>query len=881
MATYTGASRDGVVGRLALVIMVVIGAAALVSILVVPGAVALDRLVGTVESTLLDVPPLPEDDITLLPENSIVLAEDGSELAELHAEENRVMISLDDVPEVTQRAVLATEDADFFRHQGVNHRAMVRAMVRNLQAGGVEEGGSTITQQLVKNTLLTHDTTMDRKLHEAIWSLELERRMPKQDILEAYLNTTYFGRGTYGIGTAARFYFSKEVSELTVGQSAMLAAVIRSPERNNPVTDPVAAQQRRDIVLRQMARHGFITVEEADEAIGRDLELELDPDAEFSQPFFVEWIKRVLYDESVALQPGAQSAIGETRDERRRAVFEGGLTVHTTLRPGWQDTAEETVKRYLSDPVTSPLGSLVTVDTRSGAIVAMALGPKEFGDCPEDGEEGADEPCPYTKLNPVVPGGGGSGRQTGSAFKPFVAAAALEQGFTPGYTTETTSGQEIEGCGWGEPYEPRNFAGGGGGDMMMPEAMARSNNVYHVKLSRDAGVTNIRDLAMRLGMEHSPNLPSFAERDCSIGLGSANVFPLEFAGAFAVFANRGERCTPFAITRIEDRNGEVIYENRSECDQVLDRGIADRINDLLRGPVRGGGTAGFIEGQLGRPVAGKTGTTNDFKDAWFAGYVPQYSTIAWVGHEIPEELYGVTADGVTYDRVTGGSIPARMWATYMEQILADVDPEDFVAPPPVPTTTVPDVVGSHVDEATEVLEDRDFTVRTTEVEHHEPPGTVVAQNPEGGEDAWVGSAVMLELSDGTGEPPETDDDEVELPDLVGLRERQAVRTVRDLGLVAERVCQETSDRSQVGRVVSQSPSAGRVVEEGDVVTIAIGEDRCRSGDDDGGGDDDGDGNGDSGDDGGNGGDDGDGGGGGGGDDGDGDEAGGRGPPSDD
>lgn len=827
MATYNGASRDGIGGRVVLVIMVVVGTAALLSVLLVPGAVALDRIVGTVEATLLDIPPLPDDDVTLLPENSIVLAEDGSELAELHAEENRVMVSLEQVPEVAQQAVLATEDAEFFRHEGVNHRAIARAMLRNLQAGEVEEGGSTITQQLVKNTLLTQAQTVDRKLHEAVWSLELERRMSKQEILEAYLNTAYFGRGTYGIGTAARFYFSRDVSELSIGQSAMLAALIRSPERNNPITDPAAAQARRDIVLRQMARHGYITGGEAEEAIARDLELEPEQDTAFSQPFFVEWIKRVLYDESIDLQPGAQAAIGDTRDERRRAVFEGGLVVHTTLRPEWQDIAEETVTRYLPDPTTSPLGSLVTVDSDSGAIVTMALGPKEFGDCPGAGEEDADEACPYTKLNPVVPGGGGSGRQTGSAFKPFVAAAALEEGLTPGYTTETTSGQTIEGCGWGEPYEPNNFAGGGGGDMMMPEAIARSSNVYHVKLARDAGVTNVRDLAIRMGMEHSPNLPNFAERDCSIGLGSANVFPLEFAGAFAVFANRGERCPPFAITRIEDRDGEVLYEHRSECDRVLDRGIADRINDLLRGPVRSGGTAAFVEGQLGRPVAGKTGTTNDFKDAWFAGYVPQYSTIAWVGHEIPEELYGVTADGVTYDRVTGGSIPARMWATYMEQVLADVEVEDFVQPPPVPTTSVPDVMGRHVTEATEILEERDFMVRTNTIEHHESPGTVVGQNPEGGDDAWVGSAVTLEVSDGTGEPPH-----VELPSLVGMTEDEAREVLEELDLRVSVRRSTTSVEEDDGLVIEQDPESGSELEPGERVVITVGRYRPGPGDDD-------------------------------------------------
>jgi penicillin-binding protein 1A len=832
VATYNGVTNEGTAGRLLLIGIVIAGTAALFGALTLPAAIALDWAVETAESTILDIPPLPEDDITLLPENSLILAEDGSELAELHAEENRVMASLSEIPPVTQNAVLATEDADFFRHKGVNHRAMARALIRNVQAGEVEEGGSTVTQQLVKNTLLTQARTVDRKLHEAVWSIELERRMSKNEILEAYLNTTYFGRGVYGVGTAARFYFSKDVSELGLGESALLAALIRSPERNNPVNDPVAAEARRDIVLRQMARQGFISDSEAEDAIAQPLEFEIDQDGEFRQPFFVEWIKRVLYDENVTLQPDAQEAIGETRDERRRAVFEGGLVVRTTLRPEWQDIAEETVRRYLSDPLTSPLGSLVTVDSRTGAIVTMALGPKEFGDC----EDAGGEPCPYTKLNPVVPGGGGSGRQTGSAFKPVVAAAALEEGFTPGYTEETTSGQEIEGCGYDEPYEPRNFADSGGGYMNMYEAMTVSNNVYHVKLSRDAGVTKVRDLAIRLGMEHSPNLPSFGDLDCSIGLGSANVFPLEFTGAFAVFANRGERCAPFAITSIEDRAGNVIYQHRDECDRVLDRGVADRINEILRGPVQQGGTAAFVEGQIGRPVAGKTGTTNDFKDAWFAGYVPQYATVAWVGHEVPEELFGVTADGVSYDRVTGGSIPALMWADYMVAVLEGVDVEDFAQPPPIPTATVPSVVGRHVDEATRTLEDRDFKVRTRSVTHHSSSGTVIAQEPGAGDEAWVGSIVTLDVSDGQGAPPppppppppeeEDDPDLATVPDVIGQREREAVRTLRSAGFDVQRTCQDTRGRADIGRVVDQSPGGGTEAEEGDRVVIAVGDRDC-------------------------------------------------------
>jgi penicillin-binding protein 1A len=821
VVTYNGAARTGgFVGRVVLLAVVVGAIAALLSVLVLPAAVAVTRSVNLVNSQLLDIPPLPDGELSALAENSVVLAGDGSFLAELHAEENRVAVDLSEIPTITQNAILATEDAEFYRHRGVNHQAILRAALRNIEAGEIEGGGSTITQQLVKNTLLTHAQTYDRKIQEAVWAIELERRFTKQEIFEAYLNTVYFGRGVYGIGTAAGFYFSKDVSELNASESALLAGIIRSPERNNPVNHPQAAEARRNIVLRQMANQGFITPADAEAAINRPIALSIREVAGPREPFYVEWVKQMLLNEEMSVQPEATRILGETNEERRRAVFEGGLVIHTTLNPEFQDLAEETLRGFLDDPIESPLGSLVTIDTKTGAVVAMAVGPKEFGTCDDP-----DEPCPLTKVNPVVYGVGGSGRQTGSAFKPIVLAAALEEGFTPGYAAETTSGQVIENCGWNEPYAPNNFAGSGGGYMEMPQAIRVSNNVYHVKLARDAGVTNVRDMGIRLGLENSPNLPNFGELDCAIGLGSADVYPVEFASVYATFANRGVRCPPFTITKIEDRHGNLLYSHRETCTQVIDRGIADRINELLRGPVGSGGTAGFISGLLGRPVAGKTGTTNDFKDAWFVGYVPQYSTVAWVGYEIPRELYNVTAGGTTYARVTGGSIPARMWGQYMAALLTDVPVERFAQPPPIPTATVPDVLGLMVEEALAILEERGFKPRVETIEHHYPEGTVIAQTPDGGGSAWVGSAVVLHVSDGEGEAPL-----VEVPDLLGMSEEEARETLEELGLRVHVVRKRTSDLSEDGIVIEQSPEPGTEVEPGERVVIGVGQHR---GDDDG------------------------------------------------
>jgi penicillin-binding protein 1A len=677
------------VGRLVSAVVVTVAAGGLLGLLAVPFLVFIGDMVDTAREQLFDRPPLP-DDLPLAAEISTVQDREGTRIADLAGPVRRETVPLDRIPQVVQDAVLATEDDEFYEHTGVRHEAMVRAAARNVQAGGIAEGASTITQQYVRMALLDPEQTIDRKLHEIVWAVELEERMEKDEILERYLNGIYLGQGVYGFGTAADHYFSRPIEELGLAEAALLAGSIRAPAVTNPVDGPEAAKQRRDVVIRQMQSQGRITDEEAEAVLGTEIELEL-AEPEAGEDAWVDLVKRLVYDPAVDLQPGLQDAVGDSVEERVQALFEGGLTIETTLDGRMQQHARDTVAAYLDDPLEQPLGSIVSVDHATGAVRAVALGPHEYGACPDD-QEG---PCELTQINPAVPGYGGSGRQSGSAFKPFVAAAALQAGFDPdgdipdeedaeaaledrdgldpdagGIWYDAPSGEPIEGCGTvGEDdYAPRNFDDADQGLIGLDEAMRRSSNVFFVKLARDVGIPETVETALAHGLVHSPNLPDFVDRMCSLALGSAEVFPLEMVVGYGTWANAGVRCEPYVIERVLDRDGEVLYEHEQRCERVMDAELAADMAELLREPVGPGGTAPVVGQRVGDQAHGKTGTTNGFVDAWFVGWAGSTTTASWIGYEEPRPLEGVSIGGTVYDRVTGGGAPATMWADFMEDV---------------------------------------------------------------------------------------------------------------------------------------------------------------------------------------------------------------------
>jgi penicillin-binding protein 1A len=850
-----GLPVGAIVGRLLLIAGVSGACGLLLGAMFLPAALAADDLVEAFRTDVLDLPPLGEADVP--PQNSYVFAADGEQLAELTFEENRVPVALADLPRSVVDAVLATEDANFYEHSGVNHLAIARAAFRNFQAGSIESGASTITQQYVKLTFLSPEQTIGRKIEEAIYAIQLERQFSKDQILERYLNRAYFGSGTYGIGTAAERYFSKDVRNLTLGESAMLAGLLRAPEANNPIRSLENAQARRDIVLRQMATHGFVTSEQASAAIRRPLVVDISEPPPPAYPFWVDWVSRLLVSEDLARSLGTQvdalEAMGATPEERRRRVYQQGLRIHTTLDPQLQAFAEQAIAdalTYEEEPpeevASEPAGAIVTVEPGTGAIRAMAVGPHAYGSCVEDDSwvgqtDKGQLLCDRTKVNPAVSGVGGSGRQPGSSFKPFLVAAALESGLSPGLTMDARGPQEIPGCGNndGEQYTVNNS--GGDGILNMYQAVQQSSNVYMALLIGEIGPARAAQMAERLTGYPIP------ERDvyCPLALGATEITPLAMANGYATLANRGIRCDPFPITRIENAEGKVIWEYTPTCERVLDTEVADRVVDMLKGPVSAGGTAPGAN--LGRwATRGKTGTTNDNVDAWFVGFVRQLATAAWVGYpngprfyvdelsaeeacgsqrlrtECPplrQTLRNVTIAGRGYARVFGGTIPAPMWAAYMRQAVEQLEPANFPDPGPIPAGRVPDLLSAtSIEEAERLAQEAGFRLMVEEVSDYRAPGTFVGQVPAAGEELGLGSPITLEVSDGTGEVPK-------VPDVLGLTLEEATAILTDAGYRVVQRSRATDDPVWVGRVIGLIPGVGTPLAPDDPtnsVTVEIG-----------------------------------------------------------
>ncbi len=624
-------------------------------------------LTGEIVFRVDDLPDLAPPD-----ERTTVSDRHGTTIGVLTGPENRISIPLDELPEHMVGAVIATEDQNFWNHEGVSVSGIARAAIKNLVSGGIEQGGSTITQQYVKNALLSQERSFKRKITEATWAVRLEEQMSKEDILQGYLDIVYLGDGTYGVGAASNYWFGKDARDLTVADSALLAGMIRAPEATNPSQEPEIAQRRRDTVVDQMLAEGLITDDQATQAKNTDVgaQLNITPleRPEEKHGFVLEYVKQALL---------ADESFGETRDERGALLFGGGLQITTTLDLGMIAAAEETLAEHLTDPTADPMGGIVSVEPGTGAVRAMAVGPKGFGPC------GDQDPCTTTTVNPLAPGMGSPGRQVGSAFKPIVEATALANGARTDWHTIMDSGQSIPGCG---DYRPENYDRADG-VLDMPAALAESNNVFHVKLGVWTGLEDVVTMAQDLGITNDlgPN--------CSLALGSAEVHPIEMAAAYATFANHGEYCRPTVIQTILDRRGEEMASLDPDCEQVMDEDVADRVTTMLQGVVRGG-TARRAD--IGRPVAAKTGTTNDNLDAWLVGFTPQLATATWMGYETPEPMTGILG----YRSISGGTLPAVMWAQFMSAVHEDLEVLDlprvdlarYRSPdcPPPPETNDPD-----------------------------------------------------------------------------------------------------------------------------------------------------------------------------------------------
>lgn len=575
-----------------------------------------------------ELPRLEKEAVLPPAQTTRIYAADGSLIASLHAEENRLVVKLDDIAPVMQKAVIAIEDERFYEHKGVDPIAILRSLIVDIRTGSPSQGASTITQQYVKNIYLSPEKTIERKIKEAILAYEAEKKYSKNTILEKYLNTVYFGHGCYGVETASQLYFGKKAKDLTLPEAALLAGIIQRPASYSPYNHPEEAIARRNLVLKKMLEQGYITREQYEEAVKAPLEVKEPPEENyFMAPYFVEYVKDFLIDR-----------YGVDR------VFKGGLRVYTTLVPEYQKAAEKAVFDTL-DRENDPDAALVSIDVETGHILAM-VGGRDFK---------------KEKFNLATQGK----RQPGSSFKVFVLTAALENGFSP-YETYESSPVNIDLPSG--PWKVRNAEGGGRGPITIREATIRSVNAVYARLIMDVGPEKVVDVAHRLGI--TSELKPYP----SIALGSEPVSPLEMASAYSSLARGGRRIDPIAVTRVTDPEGNIIDEFKPRSTQAVDEWIAYTVNDILKDVVRRG--TGW-RARIAWPAAGKTGTAQEYRDAWFVGYTPFISTAVWVGYKEAQismrNIHG-------FARVYGGTLPAIIWKKYMEVAMEGKPKDDFPRP---------------------------------------------------------------------------------------------------------------------------------------------------------------------------------------------------------
>ncbi|MEG5001801.1 transglycosylase domain-containing protein [Microcoleus sp. B4-D4] len=553
----------------------------------------------------------------------------GKPLASIHDEANRDVVPLEQISPNLKRAVLAIEDSNFFTHKGINPGGIARALIVNLEKGRTVEGGSTMTMQLVKNLFLSPQSKFSRKIAEAVMSIRLEQILNKDQILQLYLNQIYLGHNLYGVETASRSYFNKSANNLTLSEAAMLAGLISAPEEYSPFVNYKLAKERQEIVLNRMKDLKWITVAEADTARSQKIKLGKITSFGGSQ---VPYVTQAVVQEL-------------TRRFGRDAVVKGGMRVQTTIDLKMQRIAEETVKAWHDRLYYQGLFynrdegqiALAAVDPRTHFVKAMVGG--------VDYEK--------SQFNRAIQ----ARRQPGSSFKPFIYYAAFASGkYTPDSIVYDSPVGYRDGDGY---YYPQNYGGGFSGAVSIRRALEVSLNIPAVKLGQEVGLNKVIEICRTLGIR-SPMEPVI-----SLPLGAVDLTPLEMAGAFATFANNGWHSDTTFIVQVTDSSGNVLLDNTPKPKPVLNAWAAASVNSALQGVINSG-TARAA--QLGRPAAGKTGTTSSERDIWFVGYVPQLSVAVWMGND----NYAPMSYGAT-----GGGIVAPVWRDFMSQALQGVPAESF------------------------------------------------------------------------------------------------------------------------------------------------------------------------------------------------------------
>jgi penicillin-binding protein 1A len=571
-----------------------------------------------------------------------IFSEDGEIISELFTEKREV-VSLDRIPQNLVQAFVAGEDARFFQHKGLDYVAILRAFLRNIFSGDIVQGGSTITQQVVKSILLSPEKSFTRKIREALLAFKIEKYLSKDEILFLYLNQIYLGHGAYGVATAAETYFAKSIEELNLAECALLAGLPQAPSKYSPYHHPEQAKRRQTYILNRMAEEGFISQNEVKEVLQTPLRIRSNqPSLVEKAPYFVEHVRRYIEEKY-----------------GKDALLRNGLQVYTTVDIDFQKVAEEAVgaglkeiekrQKYLfSGTPLSVEGALVCFDLETGYVKAI-VGGRDFR---------------KSQFNRATQ----ARRQTGSAFKPIVYASALDKGYTPA-SIIVDSPVIFE---WGDKkWKPKNFERTFLGPTTLRNAIAHSVNIVTVKIAQDVGIEYIKDYARKLGISFP------LQNDLSMALGSSGISLYELTKTYALFANQGSAFHPIFIKKILDRDGNLLEENSPlfyseeslRTEPILNPQTAYIMTNLLEGVVRNG--TGWRAKALGRPVAAKTGTTDQFLDAWFIGYTPEFITGIWVGFDEERSLG---------ENETGSRAASPIWVAFMSRILKDRPVKNFTIP---------------------------------------------------------------------------------------------------------------------------------------------------------------------------------------------------------
>jgi penicillin-binding protein 1A len=559
----------------------------------------------------------------------------GKPIGALQTAENRVLVTATQIPQVMKDATVAIEDKRFYQHHGVDFEGIFRALWADIKAGAVVQGAGTIEGQYVRNAYLTTERSLTRKIREMWLAWQLDDKFSKDQILTNYMNTIFYGEGAYGVGMASQVFFRKPIQKLTLEQAALLAGIANAPSYYDPLINRTAAKQRRNEVLAKMQAQGFITQQEAQAAMAKPVVVSHKPLQlnKSDAAYFLDYATRELIDK-----------VGEIK------AYQGGLRVYTSLNLDWQKAALADVKSILSSP-SDPGAALVAIDPKTGYIRAM-VGGQNFK---------------KQKYNLATQ----ARRQLGSAAKPFVLTTAVEQGANPFTTWYTDRNVALPNPGgWPNPYP---VAAEGRGSMPLSEAIAVSVNSIYAQLGQDVGLENFVTMMHLLGIKS----PMYAYPSAPLG---TNLYsPLEVADAYATLAGGGVYHAPQAIVKIVGSDGKVLYKAKVKGKRVISEGVAYVVSQCLEGVITHG--TGSAHGYIGRPAAGKTGTTNDNANAWFCGYTPQLATAVWMGYVESSTKPMNYVHGI---QVWGGDFPTLIWSTFMKAALANLPVVDFPVPAIMP-----------------------------------------------------------------------------------------------------------------------------------------------------------------------------------------------------